>query len=78
LQKGSETDGRPKLDHRWLVFDVLGLLDGSLNGLKIVIAVCDGLDVPAIGLETLRDVLGEGDLGVTICEMLAVVYASMQ
>lgn len=67
LKNGAETDGGGKLDHRGLVGDLLGRGNGSLDGLKIGITVLDVLDVPAVGLESLGDVLSEGALGVTVC-----------
>ena len=66
LELGAETNGGGQLDDGRLVLDLLGLLDGSLNALKIAVAVCDVLCVPAVGLEALHDVLCEGALDVTV------------
>jgi hypothetical protein len=62
----AETDGGSQSDHGRLVGDFLGLLDGGLNALVVMITVLDPLGVPAVSLEALRDILGEGALGVTV------------
>lgn len=67
LEEGTETDGGGKLDDGRLVGDLLALLNGGGNGLKVVVTVLDPDGVPAVSLETLHDVLSESDLGVTIC-----------
>lgn len=64
---GAETNGGGQLDDRGLVSDLLTLADSSLNALEVVVTVLDPLGVPAISLKTLQDVLGEGALGVTVC-----------
>ena len=66
LELGAKTNGGGELDDGRLVLDLLGLLDGSLNALKIAVTVCDVLCVPAVGLEALHDILSEGALDVTI------------
>jgi hypothetical protein len=66
LELGAETNGGGQLDHGRLVLDLLGLLDGSLDALKVSVTVLDVLAVPAVGLESLGDVLSEGALGVAI------------
>ena len=66
LELGTETDGGGKLDHRGLVGDLLGLSDGLLDGLEVGVTVLDVLYVPAVGLESLADILSESALGVTI------------
>jgi hypothetical protein len=71
LELGAETDGGGELDHRGLVGDLLGLSDGLLNALKVGVTVLDVQNVPAVGLESLHDVLSEGALGVTVWKKLA-------
>ena len=66
LELGTETDGGGQTDHGGLVGDLAGLLDGGLDGLEIVVTILDPDGVPAVGLEALGDVLGEGALGVAI------------
>lgn len=66
LEQGTETDGGGQTDHGRLVLDLLGLLDGVVHALHVVVTILDPLDVPAVGLEALADVLGEGALGVTV------------
>lgn len=66
LKLGTETNGGGQADHSGLVLDGLGLLDGSLDALKVVVTVLDPNDVPAVGLKALADILGESALGVTI------------
>lgn len=70
---GAVANGGLELDKRRLVGDGLGLLDGSLNGLKVVVTVLDLDDVPAVSLVSLRDVLSEGNSGVTVNGDLVVV-----
>ena len=67
LELGAVADGGGEPDHGGLVLDGLALLDGLLDALKVVVAVLDPHNVPAIGLEALGDVLSEGALGVTVC-----------
>src|SRR5690606_24593886 len=65
-------DDRTQDDHARLVGDGAGGVQGGpqrLEVLDVVLAVVgpvDGLDVPAVGLVPLRDVLGEGDVGVAL------------
>lgn len=66
LELGTEANGGGKLDHGWLVSDLLGLLDGLLDALQVGIAVLDMKCVPSVSLETLDDILSESTLGVTI------------
>ena len=73
LKLGTETNGGGKLDHGWLVGDLLGLLDGSLHTLEIGVTLLDVLNVPAVSLETLHNILGEGTLGVTVDRNVVVV-----
>ena len=68
LELGTETDGSSQTDDGGLVSDSLALLDGGLNALKVVVTVLDVLGVPAVGLETLHNILSEGALGVTVCK----------
>mmetsp|Transcript_9518 Transcript_9518/g.28765 ORF Transcript_9518/g.28765 Transcript_9518/m.28765 type:complete len:494 (-) Transcript_9518:3-1484(-) len=70
-------DGR-HLEQRGLVGDGLGLLDGVLDGLEVGVAVDDVDDVPAVRLEALRDVLGEGNLGVSVDRDVVVVVEGDQ
>lgn len=69
LQLGTETDGGGQTDNGGLVLNLTALLDGLLNGLKVIVTVLDPDVVPAIGLETLHDILSESTLGVTVCPM---------
>lgn len=83
LELGTETDGGGKLDHRGLVGDLLGLSDGLLDGLEVGVTVLDVLYVPAVGLESLADILSESALGVTVCmtsdfEFLEVIRQTYQ
>ena len=79
LELGAETNGGGQLDDGGLVGDLTGLADSILNALKVVVTVLDGDGVPAVGLETLGDVLGESALGVTILFVLACFsYLSME
>jgi len=73
LELRTETNGGGQLDHGWLVLDLLGLLDGSLHTLEIGVTLLDVLDVPAVRLETLGNILGEGTLGVTVDGNVVVV-----
>jgi hypothetical protein len=66
LQLRAEADGCGELDDGGLVGDFLGLLDSSLDAVQIIVAVLDVLSVPAVCLEALEDVFGEGDLGVAV------------
>lgn len=70
LELGAEANGGGESDHGGLVLDGLALLDGLLDALKVVVTVLDPHDVPAVGLETLADVLSEGACGVTVCDVL--------
>jgi hypothetical protein len=67
---GAETNGGGQLDNGGLVSNLLTLANSSLNALKVTVTILDPLGVPAVGLETLHDVLGEGALGVTVCREL--------
>jgi hypothetical protein len=66
LQLRAEADGCGEFDDRGLVSDFLSLLDSSLDAVQIIVAVLDVLSVPAVCLEALEDVFGEGDLGVAV------------
>lgn len=66
LKKGAESDGSAELDHRWLISDLLALLDGGLNGLEVVVSVADGDAVPSVCLHALVDILSEGAVGVSV------------
>lgn len=67
LELGAVANGGGEPDHGGLVLDFLALLDGLLDGLKVVVTVLDPHNVPAVGLEALGNVLSEGALGVTVC-----------
>lgn len=73
---GAETNGGGQLDHGGLVSNLLTLADGSLDTREVVVTILDPLGVPAVGLETLSNVLSESTLGVTICgdQLSAFVY----
>ena len=72
LELRAEADGGGELDHRRLVSDLLGLLDGGLNALKVVVSVLDPLCVPTVSLESLQNILSEGTLGVAVYTFLLV------
>ena len=55
-------DVRAELDHRGPPHLALGLDQGPLEPFHVVAVAVDLLDVPAVGLETLGPVLGEGQL----------------
>ena len=78
LVEGSVTDSGAELDQRRLVSDLLGGLDGGVNGSEVVVTVVDGDDVPAVSLITLGDVLSEGNVGVTVNGDVVVVPDSNQ
>ena len=70
LARGRPCDERVDLDEVRTVGDGLGLVDGRGERLDVLLVGAVGLDeghfvgVPAVGLVTLEDVLGEGELGV--------------
>lgn len=66
LELGSETNGSCQTDDGGLVGDLLGLVNGGLDALEVVVAILDPHGVPAVGLETLHDVFSESTLGVTV------------
>jgi hypothetical protein len=66
LELGTETNGGGDLDNGGLVLDLLGLADGLLDALEVVVTVLDLKSVPAVGFETLQDIFGESALGVTV------------
>lgn len=66
LELGAKTNGGGELDDGRLVLDLLGLLNGSLDTIEVIVTVLDVLAVPAVGLESLDDVLSEGALGVAV------------
>lgn len=70
LELGAETNGGGELDDGGLVGDLLGLSNGLLNALEIGVTVLDVQSVPAVGFESLQNILGEGALGVTICSVV--------
>ena len=77
-QLGAETNGGGQLDDGRLVGHLLTLADGGLDTLEVVVTVLDPLGVPAVGLETLHDVLGEGTLGVTVNGDVVVIVDGNQ
>lgn len=76
LEFGSETNGCGKLDHGWLVCDFLGLLDSSLDASQVSVTFLDPLNVPAIGFESLRNILSESNLSVAIYEQSVKQFSS--
>ena len=66
LVGGAVADEGGHLDERGLVGDRLGLGQGRVQALQIVVAVLDVLHVPAQRLKAGGDILGEGDLGVAV------------
>jgi hypothetical protein len=66
LELGTETNGGSNLDNGGLVLNLLGLANGLLNALEVVVTILDLKSVPAIGFETLHDIFGESALGVTV------------
>jgi hypothetical protein len=67
LEFGAETNSSCELDDRGLVCDLLGLGDCGLDAFEVSVTFLDVQSMPAVGLEPLQDILGEGALGVTIC-----------
>lgn len=66
LELRAVTNGGGELDNGRLVGDLLGLSNSLLNALEIGITVLDVQSVPAVGLESLEDILSESALGVTV------------
>jgi hypothetical protein len=78
LELGAETNGGGQLDDGGLVSNLLTLANGSLDTREVIVTILDPLSVPAVGFETLEDILGEGTLGVTVCIMkLSDFYSLM-
>ena len=73
LLGGAETDDSAQLDQGGLVFGLLGFLESTLDAIKVVVAVIDDEDLPAIRLVPLDDILGEGLVGVTVDGDVVVV-----
>ncbi|KAI3491949.1 hypothetical protein L1887_43658 [Cichorium endivia] len=73
LLLGAEADGGLYADDRGLVGDLLGLVDGLVEALEVLVAVEDVRDVPSVGEEALLDVLGEGAGGVAVDGDVVVV-----
>jgi hypothetical protein len=59
LQLGAEANGGGELDDGRLVFDIFGLLNGSLNSLEIVVTIGYVLSVPSVGFKSLEDIFSE-------------------
>lgn len=78
LLQGTETNDGAKLDQGGLVRDGLGLLDGGVDALKVVVAVSDDDDVPAVRLVALDNVLSEGAVGVAVNGDVVVVVDGNQ
>mmetsp|Transcript_4819 Transcript_4819/g.13917 ORF Transcript_4819/g.13917 Transcript_4819/m.13917 type:complete len:466 (-) Transcript_4819:590-1987(-) len=66
LVRGSVSDEGGHLDQGRLVGDGLGLLDGGLDSIEVVVSVGDVLHMPSHGLVTGADILSEGDLSVSV------------
>jgi hypothetical protein len=66
LVRGSVSDQGRDLDKRRLVGDRLGLSDGVLHAVKVVVSILDVLHVPAHSFVTSADILSERDLSVSI------------
>jgi hypothetical protein len=78
LVEGSVTDGGSELDNGRLVLGLLGLLDGSLNGVEVVVTIVNDENLPAVGFITLDNVLSEGDVGVSVNRNMVVVVDGNQ
>ena len=68
------TNHSPNLDHAGLVGHRLGRRDCAADGIDVV-DIGHSLDVPAVGLVSLADVLREGERGVSIDRDQIVVVA---
>lgn len=73
LLLGAETNDGRELDEGGLVLLLTGLSDGSIDARKVSVSVVDVEDLPAIGEETLLDVLSESNVGATVNGDLVVV-----
>jgi hypothetical protein len=69
LELRPKADGCGELDNRRFVLDFLGFLESCLDAFEIAITILDPLCVPAVGLESLENIFGEGAFGVTIYEV---------
>lgn len=78
LVLGAEANDGLQLDDGGLVLDGLGLLDGLLDAVEVAVTVGDLEDVPAVGLVSLLDVLGEGLVGVTVDGDVVVIVDGNQ
>lgn len=78
LVLGAETNGGLQLDDGGLVLALLGLGNGLLNAVKVVVTVTDDQDLPAIRLVSLDDVLSEGAVGVTVNGDVVVIVDGNQ
>ena len=65
-QLGTETNGGSQFDDRRLVLDLLTFADRGLDALEVIVTILHPLGVPAVGFKTLKDILSEGALGITI------------
>ena len=66
LVRGSVSDEGGNLDQGRLVRDSLGILNGGLDSVKVVVSIGNVLHVPSHGLVTGADILSERDLGVSV------------
>ena len=73
LLLGAKANGCCELDKGRLVLDLLGFLDGSGDTLEVVVTIGHGQSVPAVRLVALEDILGEGNVGVTVNGDMVVV-----
>lgn len=73
LLLGAKANGCCEFDKGRLVLDLLGLLDSGGNTLKVVVTISHGQSVPAVGLVALKNILGEGDFGITVNGDMVVV-----
>ncbi|CAB4620630.1 unannotated protein [freshwater metagenome] len=60
-------------DHGRLSVDILRPADGGLERIDVLADLADVLDVPAVGLEAFRGVVGEGQLGGAVDRDVVVV-----
>lgn len=78
LLLGAETNGGLQLDDGGLVLALLGLGNGLLNAVEVVVTVADDEDLPAVRLVSLDNVLSEGAVGVTVNGDVVVVVDGNQ
>ena len=71
LELGAKANCGGDLDDGRLVGDLLGLLDGLLNALEVMVAIRNMLDVPSVGLKSLHNVFGERNRGIAIYTLVS-------